>query len=146
MQSYMAEYLSATRVERRILNTTDSQVYEELEIKLKETLTVTIQDNLPVRPDQLFAYLQALNLKHQCFGIQRKNITNHIHQSEITLKIDVNLEEFKKIFLSQDPPQCDGKRLSIVESRWMKDRTIKEVTKVLLFEAPSSYLTSTSTM
>ena len=102
-QLYMAEYLSSTRVERRILNTTDSQVYEELEVELKENLTVTIQDNHPVRPDQLFAYFQALNLKHQCFGIQRINITNKIFQYEITLKKDVNLEDFKKVFLSPDP-------------------------------------------
>ena len=59
-----------------------------------------------------------------------------IFQYEITLKKEVNPEDFKKQFLSPDPPQIEGKKLSIIESRCMKDRTIKEVTKVLLFEAP----------
>ena len=62
---YMDNYISSTNanVSRRIIKQTDNAIYEELDIELNDTITIEVEDNAQIRPDQLFAYLYALDLK-----------------------------------------------------------------------------------
>ena len=67
----LADYISSTTVSRRIINSTDTAIYEELTITLKDSITIETEDNAAITPDQLFAFLYALDLQQDVFGIQR---------------------------------------------------------------------------
>ena len=131
----LADYISSTTVSRRIINSTDSAIYEELTITLKDSITIETEDNAAITPDQLFAFLYALDLQQDVFGIQRLNHEKDKYCYEITLKTGVIVTDFKnKLFLQ--PPKIDGHLLKLRETRKMKDRNTKQITKVLIFEAP----------
>ena len=137
--TYMANYLSPTNanLSRRIIKQTDNAIYEELDIELNDTITTEVEDNAQIRPDQLFAYLYALDLKDAVFGVQRITQEKEKYYYEITLKKGAVMNDFKnKLFDKGQPPKINGHLLKLKTTRTMKDRNTRSIIEVLIFEAP----------
>ena len=121
--AYMANYLSSTNanVSRRIMKQTDNAIYEELDIELKDTITIEVEDNVQIRPDQRFAYLYALDLKNAVFGVQKITQEKEKYYYEITLKKGTVMNDFKNKFFDKDwPPKIGGHLLKLKTTRTMK--------------------------
>ena len=137
--AYMANYLSSTNanVSRRIMKQTDNAIYEELDIELKDTITIVVEDNAQIRPDQRCAYLYALDLKNAVFGVQKITQEKEKYYYEITLKKGTVMNDFKnKLFDKDRPPKIGGHLLNHKTTRTMKNRNTRSIIKVLIFEAP----------
>ena len=135
MAALMAEYVSATTYSSRILSSNDKSIYTEVEIDLRDSITVKVDDNQQIQPDELFALLRSLNLINDVFGVQKLTFENNLHRYEINLKTGVEPKDFITKFFAQ-PAMIGEKQLSSVTTRKMKDRIRNPITKVLLFEAP----------
>ena len=90
MAALMAEYMSATTYSSRILSSNDKSIYTEVEIDLRDSITVKVNDNQQIQPDELFALLKSLNLINDVFGVQRLSFENNLYSYEITLKTGVD--------------------------------------------------------
>ena len=131
----MVEYMSATTYSSRILSSNDKSIYTEVEIDLRDSITVKVNDNQQIQPDELYALLRSLNLINDVFGAQRPTFENNLYSYEITLKTGVDPKAFiTKLF--EQPAMIGEKQLSLVITRKMKDIIRNPITKVLLFEAP----------
>ena len=135
MAVLMAEYMSASTYSSRILSSNDTSIYTEVEIDLRDSITVKVDDNQQIQPNELFALLRSLNLINDVFGVQRLTFENNLDHYEITLKTGIDPADFIRKFFAQ-PVMIGEKQLSLVTTRKMKDRIRNPITKVLSFEAP----------
>ena len=110
-----------------------NNTYTEVELDRENTITLTVQNNGRIRTEELFAYLDYLNLLQHTECIQR---LQELDQSyEITIKKETNPEEFKRT-INQQQIIIEGKTLTITPTRKLKAIRRNPITKVLIFEAP----------
>ena len=110
-----------------------NNIYTEVEIDRKNTITLKVENKGRIRTEDLFAHLDYLNLLQHTECIQR--LQDLDQNFEITVKEGTNLEDFQKI-LNQQEIVIDGQTLINTPTRKLRDIRKNPITKVLIFEAP----------
>ena len=87
-----------------------------------------------INTEQLNAYLQLLGLSDKIYQNQKLTV-NHKQIHEITLKQDVDKQDFKNT-LRKHPIIINEKKLTIVDNKPCKDLVRVPVIKVIIYEAP----------
>ena len=107
--------------------------FGEIEIDRERTLSLETREG-GINTEQLHAYLQLFGLYENIYQNQKITV-NHKQIHEITLKPDVDRQDFKNT-LRKHPIIINEKELTIVDNKPYKVLVSVPVIKVMIFEAP----------
>ena len=129
---------SATRIpappDVGITNRPNTNQYEEVELDRRDTITLQTLDNQKITTNQLFAYIDNLQILDDVYQIyQMADTGSQLH--EITVKAGIDIFTFAhKLF--DKPIIIDGKTIRMTSTRKLKDTVLSLTIKVMIYEAP----------
>ena len=129
---------SATRIpappDVGITNRPNTNQYEEVELDRRDTITLQTLDNQKITTNQLFAYIDNLQILDDVYQIYQMADTGS-QLYEITVKAGIDIFTFAhKLF--EKPIIIDGKTIRMTSTRKLKDIVLSPTIKVMIYEAP----------